>query len=55
MTKQISERDKYIKEMREYWQATRGSGIKGTKALEPDNFEEIIGKYYDEHIKHKAI
>ena len=43
-------RDKYIKEMKAYWQATRGSGIKGTKAREPENFEQIIGDYYDKHM-----
>ena len=46
----MNDKEKYIKEMLEEWRRTRSSGIPGTRAWEPDNFEEIIGKYYDEHV-----
>ncbi len=44
----------YVAEMREYWQKTRCSGILGTKAMEPPNFEQIIGDYYDKYITPNA-
>ena len=43
-------KDKYIKEMREYWEKTRGSGILGTTASFPDSFDEKLGEYYDNNI-----
>jgi len=48
----MTERETYIKEMREYWQETRGSGIQGTTAFIPDNFNEKMGEYYDHNIAH---
>ena len=49
----MTEKAKYIKEMREYWQATRGAGIPGTRASEPANLEQIIGDYYDKYVRSK--
>jgi len=44
------ERDKYLREMREYWLETRGSGIQGTTVFIPANFNERVGEYYDKNI-----
>ena len=49
----LTPKQKYIKEMRDYWEQTRGTGIPGTKASTPDNFDAIIGDYYDREVKGK--
>ena len=44
-------REAYIKEMRHYYEKTRGSSIPGTKTLFPDGFDEKMGDYYNTVLK----